>query len=89
MGEVIHFKMLKAADKARGKTLCWRGFHKWLVDKGKQFDVKQGAPGDGIPLKSLRGVKDQCAMRGLVGKTFVIYRICCRHQRILFIYLLT
>lgn len=42
MGEVIHFNKPKAADKARGKTLCRRGFHKWLVEKKNQFDVKQG-----------------------------------------------
>ncbi len=42
MGEVVRFKRPKVADKARGKTLCKRGFHKWLVDKARQFDVKQG-----------------------------------------------
>lgn len=42
MGEVVRFKKPKAADRARGKTLCKRGFHKWLVDKERQFDVKQG-----------------------------------------------
>jgi hypothetical protein len=42
MGEVVRFKRPRAADKARGKTLCRRGFHKWLVDKESQFDVKQG-----------------------------------------------
>lgn len=29
-------------DKARGNTLCRRGFHKWQVNQSKQFDVKQG-----------------------------------------------
>jgi hypothetical protein len=42
MGEVVGFKRPLAADRARGKTLCRRGFHKWLVDKTRQFDVKQG-----------------------------------------------
>jgi len=42
MGDVIHFKKPNAAEKARGKTLCKRGFHKWTVSKGQQFDVKQG-----------------------------------------------
>ena len=31
MGEVIHFKKPKAAEKARGKTLCREGFHRWVV----------------------------------------------------------
>jgi hypothetical protein len=42
MGEVIRFKRPKAADTARGKTLCRRGFHKWVVDKERRFDVRQG-----------------------------------------------
>ena len=29
-------------DKAQGKTLCLRGFHKWRVDGRKQFDVREG-----------------------------------------------
>ena len=28
--------------KARGTTLCSRGFHKWVDDPKKQFDVKAG-----------------------------------------------
>lgn len=42
MGDVIRFKKPKAAAKAQGKTLCRSGFHKWLVSKEQQFDVKQG-----------------------------------------------
>jgi hypothetical protein len=42
MGEVIRFKKPKAAEKARGKTLCREGFHRWVVSKDKQFDVRQG-----------------------------------------------
>lgn len=42
MGEVVQFRKPKAAGKARGKTLCRRGFHKWAICKEKQFDVKQG-----------------------------------------------
>ena len=26
----------------QGKTLCRHGHHKWVVDKTRQFDVKQG-----------------------------------------------
>jgi len=29
-------------DRARGQTLCRRGFHKWQVDQRKQFDVREG-----------------------------------------------
>ena len=28
--------------RARGRTLCQSGFHKWQIDQKKQFDVKQG-----------------------------------------------
>jgi len=42
MGDVVRFKKPSLKDKAAGKTLCSRGFHKWVVDKAKQFDVKQG-----------------------------------------------
>ncbi|NJN52633.1 MAG: hypothetical protein HC809_13635 [Gammaproteobacteria bacterium] len=53
MGDVIKFvrrtpkavakdaaKALK--QKANGRTLCDRGFHRWLVESRKPFDVKQG-----------------------------------------------
>lgn len=42
MGDVLQFKRPTAAEKHKGKTLCRSGFHKWLVVKEKQFDVKQG-----------------------------------------------
>jgi hypothetical protein len=45
MADIVSFqKKAKAArqDKARGKTLCGRGFHKWAVDKTTRFDVKLG-----------------------------------------------
>ncbi|HSG89784.1 MAG TPA: hypothetical protein VLA56_11275 [Pseudomonadales bacterium] len=32
----------KAKAKARGRTLCDRGFHKWSVDGSTRFDVKAG-----------------------------------------------
>ncbi len=32
----------EARDGARGKTLCRRGFHKWIIDQRKQFDVREG-----------------------------------------------
>lgn len=42
MANVIPFKRPSLKKKAQGKTLCSRGFHKWTVDKKKQFDVNQG-----------------------------------------------
>ena len=35
-------KSALTAKRAEGKTLCISGFHKWLVVKKSQFDVKQG-----------------------------------------------
>lgn len=45
MSNVVDFKKprLKAKAKAKGKTLCGRGFHKWRIDQTKQFDVQRGA----------------------------------------------
>lgn len=42
MGDVIPFKKTSPFEKHKGKSLCKSGFHKWLVVKEKQFDVKQG-----------------------------------------------
>jgi hypothetical protein len=42
MSNVIPFKRPSLKEKAKGKTLCGRGFHKWEIDQKKQFDVKQG-----------------------------------------------
>ena len=42
MSKIIPFKKPSLKDKARGKTLCGRGFHKWEIDQNTQFDVKQG-----------------------------------------------
>jgi len=42
MVDILLFRKPKAAEKARGKTLCKRGFHKWVIDKDKRFDSRQG-----------------------------------------------
>ncbi|MCH9674021.1 MAG: hypothetical protein K0U93_21465 [Gammaproteobacteria bacterium] len=42
MGDVVAFKKKSAKTRAKGKTLCSRGFHKWKVDSQRKFDVKQG-----------------------------------------------
>ncbi|ROT98759.1 hypothetical protein EB809_12965 [Marinobacter sp. R17] len=40
MGDVIPFR--KPAGKVTRKGLCQHDIHKWVVCKGKQFDVKSG-----------------------------------------------
>ena len=42
MGKVVPFKKPKRSTKHKGNTLCKSGFHKWVVEKEKVFDVKQG-----------------------------------------------
>lgn len=42
MGDVLPFKRPSPFEKHKGKSLCRSGFHKWVVVKDKQFDVKQG-----------------------------------------------
>jgi len=42
MGDVVPFKKPKASEKHKGKTLCKNGFHKWMLETEKVFDVKQG-----------------------------------------------
>lgn len=41
MGDVLPFKR-KLPQGKTPNTLCREGFHKWRVDKAKQFDVKLG-----------------------------------------------
>ncbi|WP_281647458.1 hypothetical protein [Parendozoicomonas sp. Alg238-R29] len=42
MADILPFKKPSLKDKARGKTMCKNNLHKWVVDKEKVFDVKQG-----------------------------------------------
>ena len=43
MSEVISLKAhKKKLLKAKSRGLCQHGFHKWKINKEKQFDVKQG-----------------------------------------------
>jgi hypothetical protein len=42
MGDIIPFRRPSPAEKYKGRTLCRHGHHKWVVDKTRQFDVKQG-----------------------------------------------
>ena len=42
MADIIRFRKPRASEKARGKTLCKRGFHKWVISQDKQFDSRQG-----------------------------------------------
>lgn len=42
MAEILPFRRPSLKEKHRGNTLCRHGHHKWMVDKARQFDVKQG-----------------------------------------------
>jgi hypothetical protein len=49
MSNVVPFKRPSLKEKARSlkekarrRTLCSRGFHKWQIDQKQRFDVKQG-----------------------------------------------
>ena len=42
MAEVIPFRKPSLKERHKGNTLCRHDHHKWVVDKAKQFDVKQG-----------------------------------------------
>jgi hypothetical protein len=42
VAEILPFKKKSLKERHKGKTLCRHGHHKWVVDKDKQFDVKQG-----------------------------------------------
>jgi hypothetical protein len=42
LADVIPFRRPSLKEQHKGKTLCLHGHHKWLVDKDRQFDVKQG-----------------------------------------------
>ena len=41
MNNVIKLRTVRQA-RAKGKTLCGHGFHKWTLVTGKRFDVRQG-----------------------------------------------
>ncbi len=42
MAEIVPFRKPSPAERHKGKSLCRHGHHKWVVDKARQFDVKQG-----------------------------------------------
>jgi len=42
LGDIVQFKKKKTAEKHKGNMLCRRGFHKWEIDKEKEFDVSRG-----------------------------------------------
>jgi len=42
MADILRFRKPTAAERAKGNTLCRRGFHKWAVDGDTTFDSKQG-----------------------------------------------
>jgi len=42
MADILQFRKRPPGEKARHKTLCREGFHKWAIWQKKQFDVKAG-----------------------------------------------
>ena len=42
MVEIIPFRKRSLKEQHKGNTLCRHGHHKWVIEKEKQFDVKQG-----------------------------------------------
>jgi hypothetical protein len=42
MAEILPFRRPRASDKYKGRDLCRHGHHKWQLDGGSRFDVKQG-----------------------------------------------
>jgi hypothetical protein len=42
VGKVVAFKKPSLKERHKGNTLCRRGFHKWILESEKKFDVKQG-----------------------------------------------
>lgn len=42
VADILPFRRRNAADRQRGNTLCRHGHHKWLPDKERVFDTKQG-----------------------------------------------
>ncbi|MEQ8857963.1 MAG: hypothetical protein RIC56_04900 [Pseudomonadales bacterium] len=41
MSNVVPFRKPSNKERARRRTLCDSGFHKWVIDQKKQFDVKK------------------------------------------------
>ena len=42
MGEILPFKRPRASEKHRGRSLCRDNHHKWVVDKDRVFDTREG-----------------------------------------------
>ncbi len=42
MADVLPFKKKSLKEKHKGNTLCRNGHHKWVIEKDKVFDTKQG-----------------------------------------------
>jgi len=45
MNNIINLNTVRHArqhKRAKGVTLCCSGFHKWKIDTGSRFEVKQG-----------------------------------------------
>lgn len=42
MADILPFKKPKSGKPANRQGMCQHGFHKWVIWKNKQFDVKGG-----------------------------------------------
>jgi hypothetical protein len=42
LADILPFKKPDLKLKAKGRTLCGNGLHKWRIVQEKQFDVRQG-----------------------------------------------
>jgi hypothetical protein len=42
MAEILPFRRPTASERHKGRGLCRHGHHKWRLDGGTRFDVKQG-----------------------------------------------
>jgi hypothetical protein len=42
VADILPFKKLDLKQKAKAKTLCGHGLHKWRIVQEKQFDVRMG-----------------------------------------------
>lgn len=42
MADILPFKKPALKERARQRTLCSRGFHKWEIERQNPFDVRRG-----------------------------------------------
>ncbi len=42
LADILPFKKPTLKERARQRTLCSRGFHKWEIERQRHFDVRRG-----------------------------------------------